>query len=660
LTLALSGEDEHPTRAYHRAMLLVGETAGAELVLVDRLGAAVDAAGLDRCTGQPRAAPTGVEDAPGRPLRGRRTGPATVPAASCTRPTLTAMLALADRQHLPWLLDLSRLRERSGRLEDALVLRLSALALARRASATDASAFVEAEVRHALARGKPWIALALAQLADGDARRVFEVVIGSMLDLLDVTCGAGCTAGERIIVERVVEQHHEALGLALPAERSWSEDASARARLAARSDAPQPNPARSCVSSRALVGARAEGSLAALVERTLLEGMEPSPAELAAVVERDLTRMCSTELAVALLARAGHTLAAETLSDRYAMLPDASAARVLALEGDLALLAGETGRARERWTAAAAESADPRDVWRRAALLSDERGARHLMLEALRELERLADARQATTIRRALLIEQLAEIDVVVGGLAALESAEKAVREHLGRLPESLRWHERQTILLHLAAQRDLTSAGLALALAVVVEGDTAGKHGAALEVIAGARGLPVEAGAYHGSPLALAAAGAGASGGAAEAMASAEVWLAGSELHHVALARMRGGGDVEARVRAAVAALHVGDAQMRAEAMAWLMARTSAARETTAPRGAAASEASSPRGESASASAAQATADRVAQRRRVASGATALDPAAVLLVPAVEDPEALLRILLDLPLDAWRGLQGQ
>lgn len=671
LTLALSREAEHPGRAYHRAMLLVGDTSGAELVLVDRIAAALDAAGRDRCTGDARTAgsteASGGEQAtagaaavgPAGPSRRRGRGVTSPPqpaVPACTRPTTAAMLTLADAAHLPWLLDLSRLRERGGRFEDALTLRLSALALARKANVQDVGALVEGEVRHAFARGKPWTALALAQLADANARRVFEIVAGSMLDLLDATCGEGCTSGERVVVERVVDARRGELGLA-PSDRSWSDEAGARARASATSDAPQPTPARSCISSRALLGARAEGSLAALVRRTLIEGTEPSPTELAAVVERDLTRMCSTELAVALLARASHTLAAETLSERFTMLPQSSAARVLALEGDLALLANEPGRARGRWVAAAAESTDPREVWLRAALLADERGARELKLEALRELERLADARRATGIRRVLLVEQLAEMDVVVGGISVLDSAGKAVQEHLERLPASLRWRERQALLLALAHRRGLGSEALALALAVVVEGDTAAKHGAALEVIAGSRGMAIESDAYHGSPMAMAAAGEGSR----DVFASAEVWLDGSELHQLALARMRSGEDMPSRVRSAVAALHVGDAHARAEALAWLMQRTSrgdaAASGTGEPAATSAGAATTPDPRS---EAGLEEKSRTRARLRVAEGATALDPAAVRVLPAVDDPEALLRILLEMPLDAWEALRGE
>ena len=361
------------------------------------------------------------------------------------RPGLWSARGAVDAATLPRLLLLARLRGLAGRREQALAIASHALAEALSRGLPAIPELAAAEARHELAAGRPWTALALARVVPGAPTEDVARAAGSAIALERASCGERCgEADDRGAVRQVFGETW-----LLEQEKAAVEAAFAR-EAAPRRDA-------GCPVLAELLAPDATGELATALRRARSEGLRAKglPDALRRAIEADVTLQCAGRIAVPLMYAADARVAAEALADMLAHVPQEIGAGQLAMQSELALVLARRDQADQLAIAAAAASAEPRRVWRRAAAMAGWLDARHHELLALRQLLMHGPAAaEADEVRLRLLVRGLREVNEAWAprnSPAGREALVRSVADYLAEQPAARRWHAREALAFALA-----------------------------------------------------------------------------------------------------------------------------------------------------------------------------------------------------------------
>ncbi|MCB9702045.1 MAG: hypothetical protein H6711_09135 [Myxococcales bacterium] len=514
-----------------RVLALIGDLPGAEMALVSALR------GGDRPPGEAAAEPS----------------QSAVPV-----PNHWAGRVAVRPGNWRLLLVVARLRANAGRADQALEISRHALAEARAQGFVDVDAFARDEAHDALAAGRPWQAMAIADAVGG-----IEVIDGpaSAAILLERSvCADGCgEAEDRAVVAGVVGDAWVA------AREARLIESATRRRFAARGSV------SACPGIAELLASDAVGPTADAL-RSLRSGDLRTEPMIRAAIEADLGLACAGQLLAPVMIDRGYRVAARILVDNLSQAPQMVAADQLALSAELALAADEEERARALLDAAAGSSPEPAKIWRRAARLGRLAGAREVELMALRNVlmhaPSDADARWA---HEALLVRALADANAAWatrGSELGRESLTRAVADYLDRFAAAERWWAREELARALADERWRDAEAIATVRAAVwPEPELAYLHPAAsLRLEASLRG----GGGGRIDPLSPdELATAVAAGGPPSAI---ERFFAASDLVALRLARLGGGALDGAGRRQAIAVLVSGEREERQAALGLLL----------------------------------------------------------------------------------------
>lgn len=538
----------------------------------------------------------------GRSVRtGDSEAPASVGASGAAAPKLllTPVRGAVDATTLPRLLLLARLRGLGERRELALAIAAQALLAARAQGLPAIVELAAGEARRELAAGRPWAALALARAIPGEPTADVVRAAGSALVLQARSCRDGCgEADDRAAVRQVfgepwlIEQEQYAM------EAAFARQAAPRREVA-------------CPLLAEVLAPDATGPLADALHRARRAGLRGPgvPEALRRAIESDLTLQCAGRVAVPLLYAADARVAGEALADMLVHVPQEIGAGQLAVQSELALVLGRRDQADQLIVAAAAASAEPRRVWRRAAAMAALVDARHHELLALRQvLMHGPSMAEADAVRLRLVVRGLRDANdawAPRNAPAGREALIRSVESYLGDLPPARRWHAREALAFALAeyAWSDAEAAEL-LRAAVWQDPMIARLHPAGLLRLERALGgpepgerpspfAPAELAAYlapRGEPAAgvgaggVAAgtglkghvpgdAGTGASGQTQALPAETEVFCPVDALQPARLYALRRLPPGPARLRAAIAAAVTADAATRKQALRLLLA---------------------------------------------------------------------------------------
>lgn len=397
-------------------------------------------------TGQARSVAGNEVVADADSLSDQPSGPGThwalhVPAAAAGRPALRAVARL-----------------RAGRRFDGTAVRIGQLAV-RHADDQDA----REEIRRALALGRPWYALALSAVARPAVVETVLPAIGTAILLQRAVCGETCSEPERDEINVVT---------AVVGEAELSRLATDAMRGAVARDPALPA-ADACPTIEQLLAEPQGSALGAVLAVAIAEQSLAGQADtLARILESDPSLVCTGRFVTPLLAAGLYEVTAAVVADRLGMAPELESSVQLELHAELAVVAGQSSRARALTVQAAAISSTPRDVWARAAFFARRLGQRELELEAWRQvlLAGAGDAR--AEVERFLVVRQLVDLqdDEPSQRLeVSTEAVAIAVRRLVSGAGESSRWW-REHDLLEDVADRSWTSVSASRLVAVLVD----------------------------------------------------------------------------------------------------------------------------------------------------------------------------------------------
>jgi hypothetical protein len=502
-----------------------------------------------------------------------------------------------DQATLPRLLLLARLRGLGERRDLALAIAAQALLAAQAQRVPAIVELAAGEARRELAAGRPWAALAIARAIPGEPTADVARAAGSALVLERRSCGEACgDADDRAAVRQVFGEPW-----LIEQERFAMEAAFARAAAPRREGA--------CPLLAEVLAPGATGPLAEALTEARRGGLRGSgvPEALRRAIEGDLTLQCAGRVAVPLLYAADARVAAEALAEMLVHVPQEIGAGQLAMQSELALVLGRRDQADQLAIAAAAASADPRRVWRRAAAMAALVDARHHELLALRQaVMHGPGAAEADALRLRLVVRGLRDADdawAPRNAPAGREALLRSVDSYLAELPPARRWHAREALAWALAEYewRDAEAAELVRA-AVWQNPVIARLHPAGLLRLERALGgpepterpspfAPAEWAAHLAPRRALGAGKTGPAGqpdgdektgpeGQAEGLPrETEVFCPVDSLQTARLYALRRAPPGPARLRAAIAAAVTGDGATRKQALRVLLAEVEPAR---------------------------------------------------------------------------------
>lgn len=368
-----------------------------------------------------------------------------------------------DAEKLPAALLVTRLRHRAG--AGALALELARVVLERSRAVQGSLDVARREVERALALGRPWWALALADAYGTDELEPQVAAASTALVLQQAVCGGPCGDDEDAeVVERVMGEawvtsvRAAATGLAV-ARRRTSRDATV------------------CPTLGELLGPDAVGPLPEALKSAAADA-DPAATTNALVrgIEADPVLACAGDIALPLLQRYGSGVAADALAELLSHA-EIEASTQLAFLARLALVAGRQAQAQLWSRAAAAASTEPAKVWRSLARTARATGARELELQALRETLLHTPRLEAPDIRRELILAALRDVPTSWAASNLPHAGEAVVRQveaYLDEHPDASRWWHRHRLLTELR-RSDGMEVGNARAVADIVapEGST-------------------------------------------------------------------------------------------------------------------------------------------------------------------------------------------
>ncbi len=425
-----------------RVLVLLGDVSAAQLELTSGLRALTQ-------TAEPAEAKTATQ--PGERSiatepRPSVQAPAPTPSHGVAPPSHWAAKVPVSEDTMVELLVLARMRAARDREDEALEITRFTLAEARASGFAATDQLAMGEARRLLADGKPWQAVAVVDAVPGVVAESVERAAGSAIALAHVSCEDHCGVDEdRNVVERV-------LGEAWVKERADRLLEAALGRLAVNA------PVGDCPTPAELLAGDASGSLADAMRAASEDLDAPGVADaLRRSIESDMTLVCAGRYAVPLLQAGGYRQTAYNLGDALAQAPQMVAASQLALQAELAVVAGQGERAVLLVRAAASAASDPRAVWRRAQEFGRLAGDRDYEMLAIHEGLLHTPPDEAAGLRRDLVIRALldAELGWVLKNMEiGRETLAQQVEEYLSEIPEAQRYAAREVLAKALTRER--------------------------------------------------------------------------------------------------------------------------------------------------------------------------------------------------------------
>ena len=302
------------------------------------------------------------------------------------------------------------------------------------------------EAERQLRRGEPWRAMALSEGLEPTTRDAVLAVAETQLALLGILCSdaaQGCSpAAMRDEAARVMGE-------------PWTKERE-RAMTVQRPARIEAEPA--CGWGPEALTSGPETALGMLVG---LGGRAPKKEEARALARRlveesegDLTMGCQVHLRVELLVQLLADLDLQRMSERMTQSTVQRSAATLETKAELALASRLGERAWEFTRAAAAEAADPGEVYRRAAERGRRWGVRDYELSARLRLTALEPESRSGDQARAVLAIRFADLfrsDLLKGDWeVAVEAWRHDFELHLARWPLEARWGESRRLALEL------------------------------------------------------------------------------------------------------------------------------------------------------------------------------------------------------------------
>lgn len=456
---SVGGQGPHEAAKAWRVAAVVGDLGGAEFALNTNLRDMI---------------PPVIEPAP---APGSGTGKKPPSKAEPLVPSLKlphwSLRVPVDLRSFDLLLTLARLFEQRGEAVLALELRRSVLVAGHEVGLAQVTAAAVEEVRRQLALGRPWQALALAEVVPGPLLDEVLPAIASAIGLLRAAGLAEADEADRNVVWRSLgdawcEQWDPRLDAAFggldlteagesahrcPSLGSWLDPAASEQLLE--------------------VGLDPERSRAALSAAFVDLGATQTGIELARALESDLALSCSAPL-VPLLSAGPHALALADLDERLIHAPGLASSMQLQLHAEIALAHGQQSRADLLTIGAAAQTAYPRELWARAAIAGRTHGAREYTIEALRQVLLHGEGLGDVAARRELMLMRLRDVDVDEvlrsGDSNASEALAEQLRVHVAEAPGPRRWALVDTLLWTLASEPRADALAWAILLDAVLD----------------------------------------------------------------------------------------------------------------------------------------------------------------------------------------------
>jgi hypothetical protein len=459
---SVGGQGPHEAAKAWRVAAVGGDLGGAEFALNTNLRDMI---------------PPAVEPTPG-PGTGKKPPSKSEPLALTPKLPHWSLRVPVDLRSFDLLLTLARLFEQRGEAVLALELRRSVLVAGHEVGLAQVTAAAVEEVRRQLALGRPWQALALAEVVPGPLLDEVLPAIASAIGLVRAAGLAEADEADRNVVWRSLgdawfEQWDPRLDAALGglvlSEGDESEHRHGVHRCPSLGSWLDP------AASEQLrqVGLDPERSRAALSAAFVDLGAPETGIELARALESDLALSCSAPL-VPLLSAGPHALALADLDERLIHAPGLGASMQLQLHAEVALANGQQSRADLLTIGAAAQTAHPRELWARAAIAGRTHGAREYTIEALRQVLLHGDGLGDVAARRELMLMRLRDVDVDEvlrsGDSNASEALAEQLRVHVAEAPAPRRWALVEALLWTLASEPRADALAWALLLDAVLD----------------------------------------------------------------------------------------------------------------------------------------------------------------------------------------------
>ncbi|HWB75797.1 MAG TPA: hypothetical protein VG755_12605 [Nannocystaceae bacterium] len=510
-----------------------------------------------------------------------------------------------DEGSVDELLVYARVRDAAGDPELALELVRSMGSQAHEPAI--ANAIAESAVR-ALAWGRPWLALAIAE---ADARVDLDplrAAAASAVLLSQALCEGECAedAEDIAAIERVTGE-------------GWAAGVRARLRELAFDRTRELPRAGACTSVAEALAPEQVTPLGEALTLALREPDAPGLARaLARAIESDPVLACNGAVVLPLLLARNDRLTAARLAEMLAHGPELDGAPAIGLHAALALLAGEPERARHLAIRAAATAEDPAQAWRAHARVGRALGDRNAELIGLREVVLASSGLAHRDARRELLLRGLGDAWSSWGARdtpAGREAIRKNVVDHLAELAPGERWRERERIIEEIVQRPWYAVDAISWLRAAVLPDDVEPAHAIA-KLRLGVGTLPDEPAVWSDELLALQIAARKV------AVFPVATTVLGDPRRFVRsrLALARHARDWPVRRRAAVGLATFGSPSERALAMAELFAMAS-------PKG------------------------KVELERVLLEGPSAVGPDGRAGALVVDDPELVVRLVSGLPL---------
>jgi hypothetical protein len=473
---SLAGQGPHEAAKGWRVAAIAGDLSGAEFALNTNLRDMIPIA--DPGSSQPPAGP----------------GPSQPP-AQVGKPVHWSLRVPVDRRSFDLLLTLARLFELREQPVLALELRRAVIVAGHEVGLAQVGPSAAEEVLRQLALGRPWQALALAEVVPGPLVDELLPVVGSALAVAAAAGLDEAIASDRNVVWRAFGD---------PWFASWeprveSANAGLELRAGPRTRAGCPAIGEWLVAERAdslaAVGLDPEASASALRAAMTELATPETGAALVRAIEADLALACSAPL-IGLLDAGLHELALTSLAERLTQTPGLSAAVQLQLTAEVAAAIGDGDRATLATISAAAQSVDPRAMWARAATAGLSFGLREYTLEALRQVLLHSEGLDDPAARRELLLIRIRDVDtdevLREGDPKPIAEIRAAIAEYLDEAPSLRRWARRDALIWALAGEQRadaLAWTRLRELLAQVLDGPVAAAHPAAIAAMDRAMG---------------------------------------------------------------------------------------------------------------------------------------------------------------------------
>jgi hypothetical protein len=346
---------------------------------------------------------------------------------------------------LPELLLVARLRDAAGEEDLALQAGRAVAMRAEAGSVPGATAAIAREAARAIAWGRPWTALALADAIPRAELDGVRAAAATGILLSAAVCAGPCPDDDdRGVAERVM-----GTPWITAIEPRLRELALSRARRLADGDG--------CPTLAELLATDATGPMAqALVDLRQRPDAPGIDTTLVSAIEADTALACSGRLVLPLVAARAPVLGAGRLAAMLSHGPEMRASDVLAVHAGLALVAGEGPRAEALAIAAGATATDPAKRWREVAGMARASGMRDLEMLALRELLLLQPDVDDAIARRELVAHAVRDVVRSWGAgktPAGRESSQRIVADWVDEGVPAQRWARRESLAALVAGQ---------------------------------------------------------------------------------------------------------------------------------------------------------------------------------------------------------------